>query len=100
MPIWLLVVGAVLVLLVLRAWLQRGERLPTGSRPVARAPGPRGTMPDPEVEAALVQLLRRGRKLDAIKLHRQAYWTDLKTARDAIEELARTLPPTLPRPPE
>jgi ribosomal protein L7/L12 len=92
MPTWALVLIAVVVLLVARAVLQRGERMPTGQRPGDRALGPRANMPDPEVEAAIADLLRRGRKIDAIKLHRQAYWTGLKEAREAVEQLERTLP--------
>jgi ribosomal protein L7/L12 len=45
--------------------------------------------PEPELTGVL-QELRRGRKIQAIKAYRQATGTDLITAKSAVEDLARS----------
>lgn len=50
-------------------------------------PDGRGTVADVE------RLLREGYKVSAIKLYRQINKVDLKTARNAVEKMARDLPP-------
>jgi hypothetical protein len=57
---------------------------PTTATPAATAPIPSGA----EDETELLDLLRRGRKIDAIKLHRQRTGAGLKEAKDAVEALA------------
>jgi ribosomal protein L7/L12 len=46
---------------------------------------------DPAADAELVEHLRAGRKLDAIKRHRELYGTGLKEAKDAVEALEARL---------
>jgi ribosomal protein L7/L12 len=42
-----------------------------------------GSAADAEIEAAI----RAGRKIEAIKLYRETYGTDLKSAKDAVDAL-------------
>lgn len=57
---------------------------PTSGRGgAALAHGGEGTAADAEIEAAI----RAGRKIEAIKLYRETYGTDLKSAKDAVEAL-------------
>jgi hypothetical protein len=46
---------------------------------------------DPAGDAELVEHLRAGRKIDAIKRHRALYGTGLKEAKDAVEALEARL---------
>jgi len=49
---------------------------------------PPGRGSDTDVE----RLVALGRKIDAIKLHREIHGTDLKTAKDAVDEMAAAAP--------
>ncbi len=44
---------------------------------------------DPDSEAQLLALLQAGKLIEAIKRHRQLYGSDLRTAKQAVEALAR-----------
>jgi len=48
---------------------------------------------DSATEADLPALLSAGRKIDAIKVYRRLHGVDLKSAKDAIDRLAASLPP-------
>ena len=64
----------------------------TRSRRAERRPLPGGRdtlLPSADPEEAILQLLRAGRKIEAIKHHRQHYATDLKDAKRAVEQLQR-----------
>jgi len=76
---WLAALAAIAVLgLVSR----RGERAgSTGPRPTSAPP------PPPDID----DLLRTGRKIEAIKRYRAVHGVDLKTAKDAIDARAREL---------
>ena len=79
---WYWVAGAAAVVL-LGLLSRRGER-PGGSRELRLGDTP----PSPaEIDA----LLRRGRKIEAIKMYRTLHGVDLKAAKDAVEARAREL---------
>ena len=76
---WAAGIGAVVVLgLVSRL----GERSGTGRSDASSGP------PTPE---QIDQLVRAGRKIDAIKAYRALHGVDLKAAKDAIDARARQL---------
>lgn len=52
-----------------------------------------GILPPPGegTEADVERLLARGRKIDAIKLHREIHGTGLKESKEAVEKLARRM---------
>lgn len=53
-------------------------------------PGNRdAVLPSADPEETIVRLLCSGRKIEAIKHHRQHYGTGLKDAKQAVERLAR-----------
>ncbi len=54
------------------------------------------TAPD-ELESRLLEILRAGRKIEAVKLCRQETGLGLKEAKDAVEELARKHEVQLPK---
>jgi ribosomal protein L7/L12 len=54
---------------------------PTAARSVARSGEGEANPADAEIESAL----RAGHKIEAIKLYREAYGTDLKSAKEAVE---------------
>jgi ribosomal protein L7/L12 len=58
-----------------------GYRAQVGALPASFAPG----QPDPTAE--MQQLLRDGRKIEAIKVYRRTYGVGLKEAKDAVERL-------------
>ena len=58
-----------------------GYQAQVGALPASLAPG----QPDPTVE--IRQLLRDGRKIEAIKVYRRVYNVGLKEAKDAVERL-------------
>ncbi len=49
---------------------------------------------DNATEADIHALVSAGRKIDAIKVYRRLHGVDLKTAKDAIDRLATSLPPS------
>ena len=76
---------AVLVIVVVLALLIRSRRDERASLPPARDPVPTSGKSDETIR----QLLRSGRKIDAIKHHRQQYGTGLKEAKEAVERMER-----------
>ena len=54
---------------------------------------PSSQSPSAELEARARELVMRGQTIQAIKLYRQFTTLDLKAAKDAVEALARALPP-------
>jgi ribosomal protein L7/L12 len=60
---------------------------PTAARAAGAASISEGAPADGEIEAAI----RSGRKIDAVKLYRAAYGTDLKAAKEAVEALQSRL---------
>jgi ribosomal protein L7/L12 len=51
---------------------------------------------DTAVEEDITRLLMSGYKIDAIKVYRRLHDVDLKTAKEAVERLAATLPRSTP----
>ena len=49
---------------------------------------PDSGLPDANT-AKMIELVRHNKKIEAIKLHRQLYNTDLATAKEAVEALER-----------
>jgi ribosomal protein L7/L12 len=45
----------------------------------------------PVEDADVVSMIRSGNKIDAIQMYRELHGTDLVTAKDAVEALAKTL---------
>ena len=74
----LLVVVALLAIAMLR---RRGESTATFDRDT------------PNSDADVDQLIREGRKIEAIKAYRLLHGTDLKDAKDAVEAREKTLRP-------
>jgi ribosomal protein L7/L12 len=76
------VIVIIVALLVLR-WTRQVRERPrmSGTLP------PKGEGTDEDV----AQLVRAGRKMSAIKLFREIHKTDLKTAKEAVDEMTRTL---------
>lgn len=88
-PIPVLIVAglAFLVLLVLAGRPARRPDPLLGARPAARpAPTP---LPPTDVEAEARMLVAAGRKIEAIKLVRDATGMGLKQAKDFVEDLER-----------
>jgi hypothetical protein len=52
----------------------------------------------PETSAKIEAALRRGDKIDAIKIYREASTADLKDAKDAIERASHLIPADKPKP--
>jgi ribosomal protein L7/L12 len=73
----LLIIAAVLVVNASRRWQRRHEEF-------SRRPA-RGEATDADVE----RFVALGRKMTAIKLYREIHGVDLKTAKEAVEALAK-----------
>jgi ribosomal protein L7/L12 len=48
--------------------------------------------PDTATDGDVARLVSAGRKIDAIRVYRRLHRTDLKTAKEAVDALAKTLP--------
>ncbi|HYN80491.1 MAG TPA: hypothetical protein VES88_03245 [Gemmatimonadaceae bacterium] len=67
------------------------ERTTVVYKPAARSrEGSAGTEVA-EVDAEIEAAIRSGRKIDAIRLYRETYGTDLKSAKEAVEALQSRL---------
>ena len=77
--------GSIAVVVLVGMASRRGER--SGGTRAGTSSGP----PSPE---RVDELLRAGRKIEAIKMHRLLHGVDLKTAKDAIDARARQLGPS------
>ncbi len=88
MKLVILGVAAFVVILVLdRLFRSRG------SHPgVRQGVSPVGSDVQSGTDADIERLVASGRKIEAIKLHRQLHRTGLKEAKDAVEALASRLP--------
>jgi ribosomal protein L7/L12 len=82
MNLLLTVIVIIAALLVLRATRNWGR----GTRQAMHRPPP-GQATDADVE----RFVSAGRKITAIKLYREIHDVDLKTAKEAVDELARKL---------
>ncbi|MEX2185473.1 MAG: hypothetical protein WD875_01710 [Pirellulales bacterium] len=60
----------------------------SGDQPNAASGDPPATPADP-LEAAVVDLMRRSRKIEAIKRYREATGKGLKESKEAVEEIAQ-----------
>lgn len=67
--------------------MERGEEVPVARAPAVSAPA-----------ASVQDLLRSGRKIEAIKLYREQSGLGLKEAKDAVEAMERGDPPPLRTP--
>jgi ribosomal protein L7/L12 len=47
---------------------------------------------DPVLESKIKSLLSKGKKIEAVKIYRAEYGTDLKEAKDAVERMEATMP--------
>ncbi|GEM_PF-2916067 len=75
--ILLLVAGAIVVGMMLRKFLDKGETVTLEARTV------------PQSDEGVKELLGRGKKIAAIKLYRQIHNVGLKEAKEAVERLQR-----------
>jgi ribosomal protein L7/L12 len=50
-----------------------------------------GSTDNPVEDADVISMIRSGNKIDAIRMYRELHGTDLVTAKDAVEALAKTL---------
>ena len=73
-------IGGIVIVVALALLSRRGE-----------APDRGGTSGVPPSPAGIDDLVRTGRKIEAIKLYRRLYHADLKSAKDAIDARAREL---------
>jgi ribosomal protein L7/L12 len=76
---WYWIAGGAVVVLALLS--RRGEAPGTPGRAGVAPPSP----------AQIDDLLRTGRKIEAIKVYRRLHGVDLKTAKDAVDARAREL---------
>jgi ribosomal protein L7/L12 len=67
------------------------ERTTTVYKPRAGVPASFATPGGNPADAQIAAALRDGHKIEAIKIYREAYGTDLKDAKDAIEALQAQL---------
>ncbi len=81
------IVGALVVVLVLRAFIMSRE---SAVRSTTWADS--GAVP--LTEDSIREFLLRGRKIDAIKAYRELHRVDLRAAKRAVERLAEQMPPT------
>jgi ribosomal protein L7/L12 len=79
--LWVAGIAAAILVGVLS---RRGERSGTGSADLRESPPSREQVDE---------LLRAGRKIDAIKVYRRLHGVDLKSAKDAIDARAGQLRP-------
>jgi ribosomal protein L7/L12 len=63
------------------------EAMAAGKKPSAPPAG------DAAVDADVVSMIRSGNMIDAIRMYRELHGTDLVTAKNAVEALAKTLQP-------
>ena len=54
---------------------------------------PSGSADLPVEDADVISMIRSGNKIDAIQMYRELHGTDLVTAKDAVEALAKKLQP-------
>ncbi|MGE0605955.1 MAG: hypothetical protein AB7O62_02435 [Pirellulales bacterium] len=64
------------------------EAIERGQNPPAAWIGPTDTL-DPELQQRMVDELTAGRKIEAIKIYRQARHCGLKEAKEAVEQFAK-----------
>ena len=79
--------GLVLIGFLIGRFTAPRERTTTVYKPKATVPASFGKADGNPADAAIAAALRDGHKIEAIKLYRQAYGTDLKDAADAIHAL-------------
>lgn len=94
-PLPVLIAVGLLLLLLAALVARRGRRDPLtgGQRPAYRATRPAPVVALPaETEAQVRALIAAGRKIDAIKLARDATGMGLKESKDLVETMERQAP--------
>jgi len=94
-PLPILIAVGVVFLLLIALVVRPGRRDPLmgGQRPVHRAAEPAPVVALPaETEAQVRALIAAGRKIDAIKLARDATHMGLKESKDLVEAMERQAP--------
>lgn len=79
--------GLVLIGFLIGRFSAPRERTTTVYKPKAAVPASFGKAEGNPADAEIAAALRDGRKIEAIKIYRQAYGTDLKDAKDAVEAI-------------
>lgn len=75
------VAAALVLLLIMRAIIRRGE-----------SPFAAGAAAVPPSESSIREFLLRGQKIEAIKAYRALHRVDLKAAKEAVEQIAEEMP--------
>ncbi|MEO7683202.1 MAG: hypothetical protein ABIU86_04635 [Gemmatimonadaceae bacterium] len=79
--------GLVLIGFLIGRFSAPRERTRTVYKPRAAVPASFGEAGGNPADGEIAAALRDGRKIEAIKMYREAYGTDLKDAKDAVEAL-------------
>jgi len=79
--------GLVLIGFLIGRFSAPRERTTTIYKPPASVPPSFGEAGGNPADAEIAAALRDGRKIEAIKIYREAYHTDLKDAKDAVEAI-------------
>ena len=93
MAIIILLVAAAVVFMIVRNRASGGlndPHAPTPAKPPARSPSDTS---DPVADSDVISMIKSGHTIDAIRMYRELHGTDLKTAKDAVDALAKTLKP-------
>ena len=77
--------GLVLIGFLIGRFTAPRERTTTVYKPRAEVPATFGKAGGNPADAGIVAALHAGQKIEAIKLYREAYGTDLKDAKDALD---------------
>jgi hypothetical protein len=92
----LFLIAAAVVFVIIRFRSSGGFNDPhapaAGWKPASRAPAS-GDQDNPVVDAEVISMIRRGNTRDATQMYRELHGTDIKTAKDAVDALAKTLLP-------
>lgn len=84
--------GLVLIGFLIGRFTAPRERTTRVYKPRASVPGSFGKAGGNPADAEIVAALHAGQKIEAIKLYREAYGTDLKDAKDAVDALQAQQP--------
>ena len=92
MKTWIIYAALVLLGFLIGRFTAPKERTTVVYKPtVARGSGESGSDEIAEVDAGIEAAIRAGRKIDAIRMYRETYGTDLKSAKEAVEALQSRL---------
>ena len=91
MKTWIFYAALVLLGFLIGRFTAPKERTTVVYKPTVPRSGGSASSEIAQVDAEIEAAIRSGRKIDAIKMYRETYGTDLKSAKDAVEALQSRL---------